>query len=159
MRRRAYLALGRGMSPLFIIGLRFYTLLTDRPRVRILVVNERDEVLLIKGVVSDGKWTLPGGGAHRKEALAVAAQRELLEETGIKAPERDFVYATTLARPQISVTYKAPLFVLRVKASSLPARPANRWEIAHIEWFKRTELPEPISRLATTAITKYFPMN
>jgi 8-oxo-dGTP pyrophosphatase MutT (NUDIX family) len=153
--RRAYLAVGRLISPLFILGLNLYTILTGRQRVRVLVVNERDEVLLIRGVISDGKWTLPGGGMERHETAVAAARRELREETGIDANEDDFHYLTTLARPDIDVTYKAPLFLLKVKHSMLPKRPVNKWEIAAIGWFKRTALPAPLALLAQVALTTY----
>ena len=51
-----------------------------------LVVNERDEVLLIQsGYGKDkGKWSLPGGMRDRGESYKQTAVRETREETGIK---------------------------------------------------------------------------
>ena len=51
-----------------------------------LVVNERNEVLLIqRGYGQEkGKWSLPGGMRDRGESLRSTAVRETLEETGIR---------------------------------------------------------------------------
>lgn len=52
-----------------------------------VVVWRADEVLLIKRGREPykGMWSIPGGKVHFGERLEDAAQRELLEETGVKA--------------------------------------------------------------------------
>jgi 8-oxo-dGTP diphosphatase len=50
-----------------------------------------DEVLLVQrgpGKVMAGRWSLPGGHVEAGEALADAARREVLEETGVTAEVR-----------------------------------------------------------------------
>lgn len=49
------------------------------------VVLYRDRVLLVKRNKSPAKgcWAIPGGSVHLGETLQEAAQREILEETGI----------------------------------------------------------------------------
>ena len=59
----------------------------DRPYVGVGVVVFRDqEVLLIKRnkEPNKGQWSIPGGKRMIGETVAEAAQRELLEETGVK---------------------------------------------------------------------------
>ena len=155
MIRRAYISSGRLLSPLFLMGLRMFTLLTGTERVRVVVINEKGEVLLLQGVISDGKWTLPGGGVARGERLAAAVRRELLEETGIDAAERDFTYLETLEKSLTKASYNAPLFLLRTHSSTLPTKPVNRWEIAHVGWFKMNNLPSPISPLTEHVLRQY----
>jgi 8-oxo-dGTP pyrophosphatase MutT (NUDIX family) len=60
------------------------------PRVRltarILVLNERDQLLLFEYQEADGRrfWVTPGGGLEPGETFEEAAKRELLEETGLE---------------------------------------------------------------------------
>ncbi len=53
---------------------------------RILVLNERDELLMFEYQEADGRrfWVTPGGGVEPNESFEQAAVRELLEETGFK---------------------------------------------------------------------------
>jgi len=58
-----------------------------RPTSRIVLLNERDQVLLIcyrdSSSIASSLWVTPGGGLEIGETYADAAMRELLEETGI----------------------------------------------------------------------------
>lgn len=50
--------------------------------VRVLGLDARAQVLLIRHSYGSGKWMLPGGGLRKGEDPLVAAARELQEETG-----------------------------------------------------------------------------
>lgn len=62
--------------PLYIV----YFRLSERTRV---IVVRGDEILVVVNWVSDGKWSLPGGGMHPSETPIQGAVRELKEEVGI----------------------------------------------------------------------------
>ena len=59
----------------------------ERPTSRIVLVNEREQVLLIcykdSSSTASSFWVTPGGGLEASESYEDAARRELLEETGI----------------------------------------------------------------------------
>ncbi|MBL4597346.1 MAG: NUDIX domain-containing protein [Rhizobiaceae bacterium] len=63
----------------------------QRPSARILVLNSENRLLLFQFVFENGAlagnkyWATPGGGIENGETFKEAAQRELLEETGICA--------------------------------------------------------------------------
>ena len=62
----------------------------DHPYVGVGVIVFRDqEVLLVKRNKdpNKGHWSIPGGRQMLGETLAEAAQRELLEETGVKVDQ------------------------------------------------------------------------
>ncbi len=63
---------------------------TPKLIVRVVVVDREDRLLMVKEA-EDGLWTLPGGWVDIGESLSLAAEREVLEETGYR------VRATKLA--------------------------------------------------------------
>ena len=56
----------------------------EREAARVLLLDERDRVLLISHLPGDGRrvWTAPGGGLQPDEDHLAAARRELAEELG-----------------------------------------------------------------------------
>ena len=69
--------------------------LAERPTSRIVLVNERDELLLIcyrdssSTAVSGAQlWVTPGGGLEASESYEDAARRELLEESSARLASR-----------------------------------------------------------------------
>jgi 8-oxo-dGTP diphosphatase len=67
----------------------------DRPRVAVgAVVIHDDRVLLVQRgkPPSFGQWAIPGGSVELGETLQVAAEREILEETGVQIEAKEIVY-------------------------------------------------------------------
>jgi 8-oxo-dGTP pyrophosphatase MutT (NUDIX family) len=57
----------------------------QRITARIVLLNHKNEILLLKRIRASGSfWFLPGGAIENNETLLLAAQRELYEEIGIK---------------------------------------------------------------------------
>lgn len=143
----------RLISFIVITNLKLFTLITHRPRARVLVLNEYDQVLLVlPHVTHSGRWTIPGGGLKRHERPEVAARRELHEETGVDADIAAFEYLATLERPAYDIPFTAPLFRVRIPKGALPKELHNPREIEKLGWFNRDALPEPLSLTVTTAL-------
>jgi len=67
----------------------------DTPRVGVgALVFHNDRVLLVeRGIApSKGLWAIPGGGLELGESLQEAAEREVLEETGLIIEAREAIY-------------------------------------------------------------------
>ncbi len=58
----------------------------EREAARVLLLDERDRVLLVAHLPGDGRrvWTAPGGGLEPDEDHLAAARRELAEELGVE---------------------------------------------------------------------------
>lgn len=134
-------------------GLRLYSLITRRPRARVLAVNEQGEVLLVKNIISSSdSWTLPGGGVGWREPPVRAAQRELYEETGIAHDETEFRHLHTFERTELDLGFVAPLYFVKVSRSELPRSLHNPSEIAEVTWYSPAKLPQPTAQLVHAAL-------
>lgn len=60
------------------------------PTVGALILNPREEVLLIKTHKWRDRWGIPGGKIHEGEKMEEGLKREILEETGLKIREIQF---------------------------------------------------------------------
>lgn len=121
-----------------------------------IVVNEFNEVLLLKGIISHhGYWTFPGGGAGRYEDVADAAIREVHEETGILLASSKVEYIRTIPKKELGLDFDVPLFLTHVKKSDLPSTLYNSHEIAEIGWFPVNKLPARTAYLVAHGLKEY----
>lgn len=68
----------------------------ETPRLAVgAVVVHQDRVLLVlrAKAPSKGLWAIPGGSVHLGETMAVAAEREVWEETGLRIKAGDVIHA------------------------------------------------------------------
>ena len=152
-----YRGVGRIASPFALVGLRLWTFVTHQERSRIIVCNEHGEVLLVKGTISDWRWSLPGGGIEENEDPLVAAVRELQEEAGVIVNESLVTKKAVLRKGEKGVPYTAHIYQVMVAKDMLPNNPVNTLEIADIRWFAMDALPErlsPMAQIALKTITK-----
>jgi len=116
------------------------TVFKNTVRTRVYLQN-KNEVLLVKGWLNDGNWGLPGGGLDNNEKIKDCAIREVREELGLNIPKSDLVHLKTL-----SPTKKYP-FTKEVFKACLEDKPRldlQRLEIRTAQWFKIDEMPEKV---------------
>lgn len=115
---------------------------TPKVDVRGCLFDEQERVLLMREK-ADGKWSLPGGWADPGDAPSVAAEREMLEESGyvvrttklVGCWDRE-VQGHTPAMP----VHVYKLFFLCEQLE--PPRPPAELETLDIGWFRVDDPPE-----------------
>ncbi|MCZ2341424.1 MAG: NUDIX hydrolase [Bacteroidales bacterium] len=109
----------------------------------VLVTRERmPRVLLIqrKGEPFAGAWALPGGFVNAGEGLAEAAQREMMEETGVTVDTLEQLYtAGDPGRDPRGWTISV-VFLAQMEAHEVQAVAGD--DAAAVRWFRFDQLPE-----------------
>ncbi|HUS26150.1 MAG TPA: NUDIX hydrolase [Nevskiaceae bacterium] len=108
-------------------------------RTRIVLVCDGD-VLAIRGWLSDGKWSLPGGGIKRGERITRAAIRELHEETGLTLTQSSLRFLCKGESRQHGWQFTIHCFVVELQHK--PVLKRQRHEIADMQWLSPLELDE-----------------
>ena len=130
---------------------------TNIPAVFILL-NRGDKILFVLRSNTgwmDGHYALPAGHVEAAESFMQAAQRELLEEVGIKLNLRQLKHAVTIheLKPDRQEVRVGVCF----EALDWTGEPVNAEPEVHgeIKWFNADELPDkltPSTREALAAI-------
>lgn len=105
---------------------------------RILMVRE----------TADGRWTLPGGWIDLGESPAYAAEREVLEETGMKVTAHKLAAVFDKRRhdhPPAPHHAYLLFFLCRLESGSL----TPSIETSEVGWFRSDDLPELSTGRAT----------
>lgn len=152
---RIYYGLLALLGPFALLALRLVVnpLLRNK-RVRVVLLHPDGRVLLVVNALGDRKWTLPGGGATRRETLVEAAIRELHEELGIVLLPRTL---THLGEVEVS-GYKAPLFAVQLNQLQVEQIIPDKFEIYDTQWCDVHELPsgaQPIIHIALELLSRH----
>lgn len=111
----------------------------DNERTRV-VVRADNKILVVKDWMGDGSWKLPGGGVHGNEEFSASAQRELLEETGIKANTDQLVSKGIFEAHSHGKVIKYHLYLLQLP--KIPEIKKQKIEIVDISWKTPKQLTE-----------------
>jgi 8-oxo-dGTP diphosphatase len=120
----------------------------DAPRVAVgAVVTYRDKVLLVLRGQAPAKnmWAIPGGSVDLGETLQAAAEREVLEETGLKIKAGEVIYTFDAILHDEVGRVQYHYVILDLKAEALdptqPLQPAD--DVYDAAWFTLADLDRP----------------
>jgi 8-oxo-dGTP pyrophosphatase MutT (NUDIX family) len=122
-------------------------------RVRTLILNEFDEVLLVRSWFGHQKWSLPGGGIQRVEKPVEAAVRETYEETGIRVGIDDVEELGSFTNPDAKKPYTIACFRLRIPKREPHLARHRRLEMLDVSWFPLNALPAERSATVDVAVS------
>lgn len=111
-------------------------------------VFKQGKLLMVREVM-DGGWTLPGGWADVGESPALAIEREVLEEAGLKVKAVRLVGVYDANRiPGSLDLFHAYKLIFLCDLHSGEIRTSH--ETAEVGFFAQDDLPEPLSGFRTT---------
>lgn len=109
----------------------------------ILLSQDMEEVVLVKGWKKGANWSFPRGKINKDEKDLDCAIREVYEETGFDIRAAGLVKDENGVK-SIEVTMREQhmkLYVFRGVPRNVRFEPRTRKEISRIEWYKLSELP------------------
>ncbi|MBQ7430075.1 MAG: NUDIX domain-containing protein [Butyrivibrio sp.] len=110
------------------------------PVVEVLVVNELNEILLLKqNYISEDKWTVVSGYIVEDETIEEAVVREVKEETGQIVTECQYVSSYYFEPKQLIMIG----FIAYVNKEEF----ADSVEVDDLKWYKVTEVDDVIARV------------
>ena len=116
---------------------------TEYPRVGVGAIVIKDgKVLLVRRGVAPSKnlWAIPGGMIELGETIQQAAEREILEETGIRIQAREPVYTFDLIERDPEGRIRYHFVVVDVFAFYVSGEPAPNDDAVDARWVAPEEL-------------------
>jgi len=113
------------------------------PSVNVVVVNDVDDILLIRRSDNDN-WAVPGGAVDLGESVTQAAIRETLEETGITCEFTGLVGIYSDPRHLIHYTSNDEVrqeFSIVLTARPVSGTPTPSDESKEVRWVSAADLP------------------
>lgn len=119
--------------------------------IRALVINDQQQVLLVRHTYRDG-WHTPGGGVDRGEGIYEALARELREEVGIELTEKPVIFGVyhNIWRGR----HDYPILMLVRSFDGVP-RVCDPVEIAEVAWFDIDNLPNDVTQKTRIRLAEY----
>lgn len=100
------------------------------------VVFHHDRILLVerKYAPNQGQWAIPGGKVRLGESLRVAAEREILEETGITIKAGDPIYTFEVIEKDPQGIIQFHYVIIDLLAEYVAGQPAAADDVSAAAW-------------------------
>lgn len=145
-----YAPLGRAAHMFATPFLRVY--FVGRNRVRVVVLNERQEILLVRSWFGHQRWSLPGGGIRRREPPIEAAIRETFEETGVRIAPDHIKPLGQFKNGDSNAPFTVDCYTAHVSSQPAYIAARQRLEMLDVSWFPLAALPETRSTTVDNAL-------
>jgi 8-oxo-dGTP diphosphatase len=124
-------------------------------RVRTLVVNEQNEVLMTRSWFGHQRWSLPGGGIRHNETPSAAAVRETQEETGVIIDERGCKHLGEFDNDDSDAPFIVDCWFAAIDKQPAHIAAKYRLEMLNVAWFPLSHLPAKRSKTVDQALKLY----
>ncbi len=117
----------------------------DAPRAAVgAVVFKDDAVLLVRraNAPARGLWAIPGGSVRLGETLQTAAEREIMEETGVRIRARDPVFVFDTIQHDADGQVQYHYVIVDLAAEYLSGDPRAGDDAADARWVSEGELAQ-----------------
>jgi len=127
--------------------------LTPRTAVGAVVMKE-GKVLLVKrrNAPQKGKWAIPGGSVKLGETLQEAAEREIMEETGLTIQANEPVHAFDMIERDSAGNLLFHYVIIDLLADYIEGDVLPADDVSEARWFS----PDEVEALSISETTKYL---
>jgi ADP-ribose pyrophosphatase YjhB (NUDIX family) len=117
---------------------------TPKVGVRGAVFDAEGRILMVREVIDENRWTLPGGWADVNQTPAQSVVREVFEESGYRVRAMKLAAVWDRARqaqPAMAFSVVRMFFICALQGGA----PATSLETSEIGWFAENDVPADLS--------------
>lgn len=124
-----------------------------------IVPRDDDVLLVLRGTPpNENQWAIPGGRLQLGETLQQGAEREILEETGIRIKAGEVVFTFEHIERDTTGTVLFHYVVLDLVADYLSGEPQAGDDARDVRWIPLTQLEQwPVNSTTLQALRQLFP--
>jgi len=121
------------------------------------VVFRDDKILLVREIMDNGRWTVPGGWADPNETPSQAVEREVREESGFETRVHRLLAVYDREKQGHRPSFPFHVYKLFFLLDLVGGTATPNEEASEIGFFAEDELPElSVSRVTAEQIHRFF---
>ena len=121
------------------------------------VVFKDDKILLVREIMDQNRWTLPGGWADVNQSPAESVEREVFEESGYQTKVIKVLAVFDRTKQGHIPAYMFHIYKLFFECTIIGGKASTSMETSEVGFFSDSNIPElSISRVTYKQIQKFF---